>query len=96
VARGVHKLGRARRMARIAAGSSLCIPREMRAAKPPASRISDPLATMVARLTFVAETAGRLSSAAALVPRPTLVPELAGRLIGEGRARGGQGEQAGE
>jgi hypothetical protein len=61
-----------------------------------ASRLEFLVTALVARLTFVAETAGRLSSSAALVPRLTFVPELAGRLIGEGRTRGGQGEQAGE
>jgi hypothetical protein len=51
---------------------------------------------LVAGLTFVAETAGRLSSAAALVAGLTFVAELAGRLIGKSRARSGQGEQAAE
>jgi hypothetical protein len=93
----VHKLGRAPPECRELQRNRICASPTGNAGGLAARIwISDPLAALVARLTFVAETAGRLSSSAALVPRLTFVPELAGRLIGEGRTRGGQGEQAGE
>jgi hypothetical protein len=53
------------------------------------------LAALVPRLAFVAQTARRIPSAALIAWLP-LVAELTRRLIGEGRTRSGQGEQAGE
>jgi hypothetical protein len=58
------------------------------------------VAALIARLALIAELARRLPAAvvaaAALITRLAFIAELARRLIGKGRARNGQREQAGK